>query len=177
MRQTSKSVSPMSNEGRNAYVISHITDALIKLLEEKTLNNVSISEICEAAQVGRASFYRNFETKEDVLKAYVHTLFSAWEEACTNNSEQSVSTLLRALFQHFESNKAFYSLLNERQLIYLLKDVILDLCGPKLEDPKEYAYATAYVAYTLYGWVEVWFQRGMQETAEEIEKMFKKQGL
>ena len=32
MRQTEKNVSPMSNEGRNAYVIEHITDALLKLL-------------------------------------------------------------------------------------------------------------------------------------------------
>ena len=30
MIQKSKSVSPMSNEGRNAYVIEHITDALLK---------------------------------------------------------------------------------------------------------------------------------------------------
>ena len=36
MRQNEKSVSPMSNEGRNAYVIEHITGALLKLLREKT---------------------------------------------------------------------------------------------------------------------------------------------
>lgn len=28
MRQSEKTVSPMSNEGRNSYVIEHITDAL-----------------------------------------------------------------------------------------------------------------------------------------------------
>ena len=31
MRQTSKNVSPFSNEVRNAYVIEHITDALLKV--------------------------------------------------------------------------------------------------------------------------------------------------
>ena len=35
MRQTPKSVSPFSNEARNAYVIEHITDALLTLLKGK----------------------------------------------------------------------------------------------------------------------------------------------
>ncbi len=61
--------------------------------------------------------------------------------------------------------------------IYLLKDVIIGICGPKPEHSRQEAYARAYVAYALYGWVEVWFQRGMRETAEEIRVMFKGQGL
>ena len=78
---------------------------------------------------------------------------------------------------HFEKHRTFYELLNKRNLIYLLKDVIIDLCGPKPEQVKEEAYARAYVAYALYGWIEVWFQRGMQESSEEISSMFRKQGL
>ena len=58
----------MSNEGRNAYVIEHINEALLGLLKEKSLNEISISEICETAGVGRMSFYRNYESKEDVIK-------------------------------------------------------------------------------------------------------------
>ena len=34
MRQTTKNVSPMSNKGRNAYVIRHITKSLLALLEK-----------------------------------------------------------------------------------------------------------------------------------------------
>ena len=35
MRQTEENVSPMSNEGRNAYVIKHLTEAFISLLAKK----------------------------------------------------------------------------------------------------------------------------------------------
>ena len=58
-----------------------------------------------------------------------------------------------------------------------MKDVIVGICGPKPEHSKIEAYARAYVAYTLYGWIEVWFQRGMKETAEEIAGLFQSQGL
>lgn len=66
----------------------------------------------------------------------------------------------------------FYGLLSERGLIYLLKNVLLEIYAPKPEQPAQAAYASAYVAYTLYGWIEVWFQRGMKETPEEMAAMF-----
>ena len=78
MKQTAKTVSPMSNEGRNAYVTEHITAAILSLLEEKPLSEISISELCDQAGVGRASFYRNFQEKEDVLRAYIKGLFDEW---------------------------------------------------------------------------------------------------
>lgn len=81
------------------------------------------------------------------------------------------------MFAHFEKHRDFYQLLHQRDLIFLLKDVIIGLCGPKPEHSKIEAYARAYASYSLYGWVEVWFQRGMQETAAEIAEMFQGQGL
>ena len=38
MRQNTKNVSPMSNEGRNQYVVEHITDALLKLMKSNDFN-------------------------------------------------------------------------------------------------------------------------------------------
>ena len=177
MRQIKRNVSPMSNEGRNAYVIGHITDALLKLLREKPIEAISISELCGRAGIGRASFYRNFNSKEDILRSYIHGLFQEWAAGVPPEENRPLSELLRSLFAHFEKHRDFYALLDRRGLTYLLKDVITGLCGPRPEDSKEEAYAKAYVAYTLYGWIEVWFQRGMRETAEEIAGMFKDRGL
>lgn len=172
MRQTSKNVSPFSNEARNAYVIEHITDALLELLKDKPIADISISELCDFAGIGRASFYRNFENKEDILRRYIHRIFQEWTDS-DKNENRPLNELLGLLFAHFEKYRDFYSLLNKRNLIYLLKDVVIGLCGPKPEHCKEVAYTRAYVAYALYGWIEVWFQRGMKETAVEIAGIFK----
>ena len=59
----------------------------------------------------------------------------------------------------------------------MLKDVILDILELKADLPKDQAYAKAFAAYSLYGWIEVWFQRGMQESAEEMKQLFQMQGL
>ena len=177
MRQIKENVSPMSNEGRNAYVKKHVTDAFLSLLAEKNIEDISISELAAAAGVGRASFYRNYEHKEDILKSHLDTLFREWTDEWQKKDGAELSEQVRIMISHFEKHRSFYQLLNERGLIYLLKDVMIGICGPRPEYEKVQAYATAFVAYTLYGWIEVWFQRGMKETADEIAELFKEQGF
>jgi len=177
MKQNKETVSPMSNEGRNIYVIEHITESLLMLLEDKDIENISISELCDNAGIGRASFYRNFNSKEDILKAYINKLFDGWKSDWEKNNNIPLSSGIGMIFRHFEEYKKFYHLLNERHLIYLLKDVIMGIMELTPDLPKSEAYAKAFVAYTLYGWIEVWFQRGMQESAEEMANLFKMQGL
>lgn len=168
MEQKSKNVSPFSSESRNAYVIEHLTNALLALLAEKPIHEISISELCSEAGVGRTSFYRNFVTKEDILKAHIKCLFQGWMDEWKNTPNLPLDKLVYQVFSHFETNRSFYSLLNARELTYLLKDVILDLCGFEPQQDVIAAYSSAYVAFFLYGWIEVWFRRGMKETAAEL---------
>ncbi len=44
-----------------------IYNALSQLLKEKNFDDIKITEVVEVAQVGRATFYRNFDHLEDVL--------------------------------------------------------------------------------------------------------------
>lgn len=172
MKQKSKSVSPMSNDGRNAYVTEHITAAMLSLLQEKMLNEISISELCERAGVGRTSFYRNFQDKEDILKKYIRILFQEWSGKLIENPP--LDELIKDIFSHFEAYRDFYLLLHKRGLVWLLKDIILAMCGFHAEGEAINAYASAFAAYSLYGWVEVWFLRGMKESAEEMAALFSK---
>lgn len=168
MEQNAKNVSPFSNESRNAYVIEHLIGAMLTLLEKKPLADISISELCNKAGVGRTSFYRNYEEKEDIIKTYIGNLFQDWMDKCKKAPDLSVRETVRIVFSHFEANRKFYSLLNERGLVYLLKDIILDLCGFNPDQEIVAAYSSAYVGFFLYGWIEVWFRRGMKDTAEEL---------
>lgn len=177
MRQIGNTVSPMSNEGRNTYVIEHLTSAMLELLNEKPLVDISISELVDKAGVGRASFYRNYENREDIIKMHLKSILSEWTDVYLDGKEHPLSEQIEKLFSHFERHNDFYSLLNKRGLVYLLRDVIIGNFGPKPDDEKNVAYAKAFVAYSLYGWIEVWFGRGMEESAKEMAQMFKAQGL
>ena len=52
---------------KHSYVCDRIAEALMQLLTEKPLIDITVTEIVKKADVGRASFYRNYSTTSDVL--------------------------------------------------------------------------------------------------------------
>ena len=116
MKQSAPSVSPMSNEARNSYVIEQITRALTGLLRAKPIGEVSISELCAAAGVGRASFYRNFESKEAVLQRKDEALLRQWQKdydaaaAQAKAAGREPENLMASLLLFYKKNQDFYAL-------------------------------------------------------------------
>lgn len=157
--------------------MEHLTKAFLELLVEKDLLEISICELVDRAGVSRASFYRNYKNKEEILKAYLHNLFEEWTKKWEKEPEIPLSEKIRVLIAHFEAHRDFYALLQKRDLIYFLKEEIVTLCGLRREDEKIKVYASAFVAYALYGWIDIWFQRGMIESSQEMADLFKSQGL
>ncbi len=166
MRQTSKSVSPMSNEGRNTYVINHITDALIELMVKKPFDDISISELCDLAGVGRASFYRNFETKEDVLKKHLEEIWYDWAKDYESKNKQSY--FIESLLKCFYKYKDFNLLLYRHNLSNLIYEVVR--WGTKINESTSNieSYLKSAIAGAVFGLVDEWMRRGMQETPEQI---------
>lgn len=169
MKQTSKNVSPMSNQGRNQYVVTHITDALLELLKTKSLSDISIGELCDKAQVGRTSFYRNFESKEAVIARHLKILLDNWFADFIKSGSPN---LVEAIFTHYYNQKELCITLYRQGLAYLSLQSIKDACGAKPEQANFEAYTSAFFAHGLYGWLEEWFKRGMQETPQEMQRLW-----
>lgn len=158
---------------KNTYVKQQITSAMLDLLKTYELKAISISELASTAQISRVSFYRNYDDKEDVLKEYINTLILNWHVEYEKSEQKSEEEMLGSLFEHFSRNRDFYLLLSQRNLFHLLKEVLKKLYGPRPEYPNFGAYVAAYFSYGLFGWIEEWFARGMQESAEEITILLK----
>ena len=58
----------------NEFVKECITTALLQIMEGKDFEAITITELTRKAGVGRVSFYRNFESKEDVIRQYLGKL-------------------------------------------------------------------------------------------------------
>lgn len=177
MEQKKKNVSPFSNEARNAYVLEHVTASVLKLLREKPLQDISISEICDDAAIGRTSYYRNYESKEDIIKKYIRSLIEEWHQAYRSAEGGSNARLFGSFFQHLKDHKDFFLLLKDRGLMHLFLEVYLELNGAKPEDDNMGAYTKAFIAYGTYGWIEEWIARGMQESAETMAGLLSAHGM
>lgn len=163
----------MGNSERNAYVRHEIIRSTVELLTERNLESISISEICGRAQVSRNSFYRNFGTKEDVLKAAIVELTEEWNARAGRNPKPSEAEMLADIFGYLSHHGAFYELIWQRGLLYLLRDVLYDTMGPKPDQPNKVAYTLAFMFSGIFGWIEEWFRRGMQESPEEMEALLR----
>jgi len=58
-----------SNQESNLLTREAIETALLQLLEKKDLTKISISELVKRAGVSRAAFYRNYDSKEEILES------------------------------------------------------------------------------------------------------------
>ena len=177
MEQKKKNVSPFSNEARNAYALEHVTASVLRLLHEKPISEISISEICDEAAIGRTSFYRNYDSKEDVIRKYLRNLLTEWETAYNAVKDDSNARLYGSFFQHLKENADFFLLLKKRGLMHLFLDVYMERNGARPEDDNMWAYTKSFIAYGTYGWVEEWIARGMKESADTMAEMLSSHGM
>lgn len=164
MRQNNKNV---SNEKDN-YVSDKITETLLKLLKNYTLKEISISFLCDEAGVGRASFYRNFEKKEDILIKYDTKLIKQWGKEYENDKNSTPESLIPSLLMQYKKYKDFYLMIYENGLSDIVLKTILQACELEKKKTNMEAYVTSFIGYGIFGIVNEWIKRGMQETIEEI---------
>lgn len=158
----------MKKEQNNSFVKEQITHALLNLMKKHSFEEITITEIVKNAVVGRASFYRNFINKEDVLRQHLLKLIKEWG---TEFEQSKNPNFVESLFGHYLKYGETYQLLYQCDLSYLVLDTIKLVCGPKPEQENIQAYTNAWLACGLFGWIDEWIIRGMQESPIEMAEL------
>lgn len=161
----------MNPQEKNTYVKRQITKALISLMSKKKINDISISEICDKAQVARASFYRNYDSKEEVIQHHTDTLINDWAEAIEKDPSASIYNFFQSLFQHFQKKQSFYKILYKQNMSSMILVAIRNRLRMNKDLDLNSLYSKAFTAYGIFGWIDVWFSNGMKETPEELNKI------
>lgn len=162
----------MNNQEKNTYVRSQILAALLKIMQEQPFADISISALVSTAQVGRASFYRNFTDKEDVLRQENDRLTAQWKQSYDAVEHTAPNELLISLLDFYKENSSFYLALYQAGLSDIVLQTLLKQSEITPEMPNAIAYLKSSIAYMLYGWIVEWMKRGMQESGTELAKMF-----
>ena len=75
---------------RVTYTKSAIKDALLELMKERNFEKLSISKVCEAAQITRTTFYSHYDTLNQVLDELIDEAFEVAEYSSTNTTSRPV---------------------------------------------------------------------------------------
>ena len=88
---------------KESLFVESVVEGLWELLEDKSFEKISVSELVERADIGRVTFYRNFSNKEEELKRSFNTELQAWlSERQIDLSDWTDGQLLSALRQFFD---------------------------------------------------------------------------
>lgn len=152
-----------------------IADALFSLMKRKPFQQITVTEICEEAAIGRKTFYRNFELREDVIDFWLDLRCAEYEK------DLLPVPLEEKLYYHC----AFLKKYND-DLITLYQNGLHPMVENKFsiflpdtmpiwsEDPVEQEYRSQYIVAGIEPIVRVWVIRGFQETVEEIVEIIKR---
>lgn len=162
----------MNNEQKNTYVKKRILDALLDLLKEKPLSDISVSELTSRAEIGRVSFYRNYQNKEDILKEESDRLIKEWGRLYESNPDSTPESLFPYLFDFYRDHRDFYTILYNAGMSSIMMETIIGTIQILPEMPNLEAYMKSFWAYGIYGWMLEWIKRGMHESGNELKALF-----
>ena len=116
--------------------------AFIKLLSEKDFERITVAEIIDSANVGRATFYSHFETKDFLLKELCEELFCHVLDAVSEKNDHkhifecdAHDSVFLHLFRHLQNNdNNILALLscknNELFLRYFKNNLVTEIVVP-----------------------------------------------
>jgi AcrR family transcriptional regulator len=160
-------------------------DALVTLMQEKPFESITVQDVLDRAQVGRSTFYSHYSDKNDLQMSDADEFFEAMAMTLSLHGDKSERVFpVKEFFTHVAEARQFVMALMtsgrmhdnmelaqghfargiERRLSELPKGASI----PAHERPL-LAFAHAGALLSLLRW---WIDRGMKESAEDMDKLF-----
>lgn len=153
---------------REALAKEYIYEALFILMKKKDYRDITITDICEKAGVTRMSFYRNYKTKEDILREFVKTEVLSHFRGSDFNfdnycSRENFVKLFNVMAENKEICVAFYKAGLIRVVHEQLNQDFLSMHNEGY-DPYRFLFFTGGVLNIFLAWLA----NGEKETPEEL---------
>jgi len=152
-----------------------ITDALISLLQTYELREITISQITAEAGVGRNTFYRNFENKEDIIHWMFEQIYAEAEEVLQQKKNPRPKDLLLFRFRLIKENPQLTIIAKRREVFDIMHKFRLKKSTSLFQNflmPK--GYKLDFNIGGLFYVTSRWIEEGMKESPEEMVKILSK---
>lgn len=152
-----------------------IADALFSLMKRKPFQQITVMEICDEANLGRKTFYRNFDLREDVIDFWLDLRCEECREVLLPiPTEEQLSHYCIFLKKYMEELIALYCnglhpMVEQKFSIFLPDTMPL-----WSEDPVEQEYRSQYIIAGIDAIIRVWVTRGFQESVAEVVEIVKR---
>ncbi|MGO3488982.1 MAG: TetR/AcrR family transcriptional regulator [Leuconostoc carnosum] len=160
--------------------------ALFELMQDKSFQDISVTEIAEAAGLSRRTFYRTFKDKQELLEVYADELIHEYIEALDQVSGQMMKfdDIVQLFFEFWAQHRNYARVLIQQDLFYIIfhkwnnhaSQIYQKFHAPWhiTGTPTEINYVLAYSIGGLWQILEIWLMSETPEKPEQITKTMMK---
>lgn len=152
----------------------YISESLLLLMEKKKYNEISIAEITDKAGVNRSTYYRNFSSKEEIIKFYFEQIMKNYLAEYEVLTDKSFEVYLCIIFKHFNQYKLQLLAIYHNDLSYLILEVLncfFEQWQSQRPNSVKEQFRLFYHIGGIYNFFILWFSHGMKETPDELTKI------
>ena len=167
---------------RIKYTKRVIKETFLNLLEKKDISNITVTEICEIADINRGTFYRYYMDVYDLLKNIEQEFIDEIKNSPSieRMQDHSISSFTKGILSIFENNKKIVRILfNTDNNVYFLNEVLEvayekcmgrweeeqpEMKGPELEN------AVVFIFNGALGVINYWIKNDFNMSSDEVAK-------
>lgn len=144
----------IKDDQRSVRSAQMIYEGLARLIQEKPFDAITVSDLVKEAKVGRATFYRNFDTIEDVLwlrcDQVADKLMDHLQEYRQNHPDDPPTKILTPLLVYFHSHSELIELLIKAKHVHIFEEAIYNHFLPFIPMFRDYfGVEEEYVPYIM----------------------------
>jgi AcrR family transcriptional regulator len=150
----------------------YISESLMLLMQKKSFADITIGEITDKAGVNRSSYYRNFNTKNELVKHYYNKIIFEHIKNIEPKKEITLKEHLRIMFSHFYQYKKELLLIYKNNLSFLILEALNETFTAIAE---KYSFEERFRIYYhtggIYNIFLLWFADDMWESPERMTEL------
>ena len=162
-----------------------LTQALTELLQKKQVNEITVKELTELADMNRGTFYMYYKDIFDMLEKIEDELFQKLDVIAQSHEHgdptQQVKPILLDLFRFIEENQEMCRVLlspnGDMNFLHRLYEAIRERSLEIWKDQmgslgeKEFDYRYSFVIFGCAGMIRAWVNRSCQETDMQMAEL------
>jgi AcrR family transcriptional regulator len=182
-----KTVTPAKVDPRVRRTRRLLRDALVSLILEKDYPSISIKEITERAEVAYITFFRHFDSMDELLMEVLDKgqleLMGRVETLAKQSEKPTLETEGRLIFEYIQQNAdLFRVLLRSQSVSRIRKKVVRSIaaiyqrsCNPLLSSnsPVTVEIAANHIATSLLSLIEWWLENRLSPPPSDMGKIYK----
>ncbi len=156
-----------------------LKDALIELLRQHSIYQISIRELCQRADVNRTTFYKYYGNQFDLLADMENDVISFVNSTVTKN-EASPERIIKALCQFLEDNLELARLIISNNIDPAFPEklfssevirAIVRKNYAETHDDTEVEYLYSFITYGAFRMLCLWLNKADREPPEKLARL------